>query len=143
MRNGIRTDQRYWPLALAALFACFLDLTAAAHATKPLPRVTISGRVLFGQAKSFRAVGTVDRRAVFDAIPAIKTLRAERVGPNSARYHFLIYEANREFQRAIATVALLRSVDLVVEVGGVAAAGIDVHDLTAPLVAAVAGSVKR
>jgi hypothetical protein len=103
---------------------------AFGHATKPMPRVTITGKVLVGDAKSFRAVGTVDRRAVFDAIPAIRTLRAERVPRDCARYHFLVYEANRCFQRAVQRASVASSVDLIVDAGGVSAAGIDVRDLT-------------
>jgi hypothetical protein len=104
---------------------------ASAHATKPLPRVTVTGKVLVGDAKSFRSVGVVDRRKVFEEIPAIKTLRAERVSKDSARYHFLLYEANRRFQRALDKAATKAAVDLVVESGGVSAAGIEVVDLTA------------
>lgn len=120
---------------IAALFGA--DLTpfgsvglASAHATKPMPRVTVTGKVLVGDAKHFKAVGTVDRRAVFDAIPAIKTLRAERVARDSARYHFLVYEANRCFQRAVQRASFESKVDLIVESGGVSAAGIEVKDLT-------------
>lgn len=103
---------------------------ASAHATKPMPRVTVTGKVLLGDVQSFRAVGVVDRGKVFDEIPAIKTLRAERVPRDSARYHFLVYEANRLFQRALAMASHQSGIDLVVEAGGVCAAGIDVVDLT-------------
>ncbi len=103
---------------------------AAGHATKPLPKVAIRGKVLVGDAKSFHSVAVVERREVFDVIPAIRTLRAEKVSKDSARYHFLVYEANREFQRALIAAAARRGVDLVVEAGGVEAAGIEVHDLT-------------
>ena len=115
-------------LALGMAMACAGG--ASAHATKPMPRVTITGKVLVGDAKSFRAVGTVDRRVIFEAIPAIKTLRAERVPRDSARYHFLVYEANRCFQRAVQRASTQTKVDLVVDAGGVSAAGIDVRDLT-------------
>lgn len=128
---------------LAAMLLLLLGGSLSAHATKPLPRVTISGKVLFGDARSFRSVATVDRRSVFDAIPAIKTLRTERVERNSARYHFLIYEANREFQRLVGLAALRQSIDLVVEAGGVMAAGIEVLDLTPATLAALAPPVKR
>ena len=103
---------------------------ASAHATKPLPRVTITGKVLLGDVKSFRAVGVVDRKVVFDSIPAIKTLRSERVPRDSARYHFLVYEANRSFQRAVQRASITSKVDLIVEAGGVSAAGIEVRELT-------------
>lgn len=126
-RHPLR-PQRWW--ALAALLALTPLGSVSAHATKPLPRVTISGKVLLGDTKAFRTVATVDRRKVFDAIPAVRTLRTEKVVRDSARYHFLIYEANREFQRVVGLAALRQSIDLVVEVGGVLAAGIDIIDLT-------------
>jgi len=102
-----------------------------AHATKPMPRVSVTGKVLLGDPKAFRAIGTIDRRALMDRIPAYRALRSESVARHSARYHFLIYEANRELQRVVASAARLHGVDLVVETGGVAVAGIELVDLTA------------
>ncbi len=49
---------------------------------------------------------------------------------DSARYHFLVYEANRRFLRAIERASVASQVDLIVEAGGVSAAGIEVRDLT-------------
>jgi hypothetical protein len=100
------------------------------HATKPMPRVSVTGKVLLGDPKSFRAVATIDRRLLMEAIPAYRALRTEAVARHSARYHFLIYEANRELQRVVAVAAGREGVDLVVETGGVAVAGIDLVDLT-------------
>lgn len=131
-----------------ALAACLglialLGAPASAHATKPLPRVTIRGKVLLGDAKSFHAVGEVDRRAVFESLPSIKTLKAEKVARNTARYHFLIYEANREFHKAVTTAAHKLEVDLVVDAGGVEAAGIEVADLTASAIEVFKRPVRR
>lgn len=117
----------------AALFLALGLFTAPAlgrHATKPLPHVTVTGRILLGDAKSFVRVGTVDRRALFPLVPAFRELRRKNVPRDSAEYHFLLYEANRQFQQALVRAASAASVDLVVEVGGVRAAGIDVVDLT-------------
>ena len=131
---GLRTT--ILPLALAALVGANIlsgpfGTEASAHATKPMPRVTVTGKVLLGDAKSFRKVAVVHRRTVFEALPPIKTLRAEKVPKDSARYHFLVYEANRSFNRALLKAAAQLKVDLVVDAGGVSAAGIDVVDLTA------------
>lgn len=138
--GGRRITSRLLVVLLAVIA---LAPMVPAHATKPLPRVSITGRILLGDAKSFHAVATVDRTKVFAAIPAIKTLLAEKVPHNTARYHFLIYEANREFQRAIATAARSLGTDLVVEQGGVSAAGIDVVDLTATAVAVFSKTERR
>jgi hypothetical protein len=117
--------------ALVLLLGLFGSPALARHATKPLPHVTVTGRVLVGDPKSFVRVGTVDRAALFPLVPAFKELRRTRVPKDSAQYHFLLYEANRQFQQALVRAAKVDSVDLVVEAGGVRAAGIDVADLTA------------
>lgn len=116
--------------ALLLAFGLFAAPASARHATKPLPHVTITGRILLGDARSFVRVGTVDRAALFPLVPAFQELRRRKVTRDSAEYHFLLYEANRQFQQALARAAKQASVDLVVEVGGVRAAGIDVFDLT-------------
>ncbi len=129
---------------IVALVVCLVGTDSAlAHATKPLPKVSISGKVLIGDAKSFHSVAIVDRRQVFEAIPAIRTLRAEKTPRDSARYHFLVYEANREFQRAITAAASRRGIDLVVEAGGVQAAGIEVANLNEDAIAFFKPTVKR
>lgn len=115
-------------VGLVAALSC--SEAVAFHATKPIPRVTVTGRVLLGSAKYFHSVGTLDRRRVFHAAPAAQTIRRERVPRDSARYHFLVVEANRAVGRALEEVALRAGVDFVVEQGGVEVAGVDVIDLT-------------
>jgi hypothetical protein len=132
-REKFTNNRRGWTGALALIlcFGAFATPALARHATKPLPHVTITGRVLVGDAKSFARVGTVDRRELFALVPAFRELRRSNVSRDSAQYHFLLYEANRQFQQALVRAASALSVDLVVEAGGVRAAGIDVVDLTA------------
>ena len=122
-----------------AMSLCFMTLLAAAgfdpsalarHATKPLPHVTVTGRVILGDVKSFCRIGTVDRRDLFKFVPAFRELVRSGVPHDSAEYHFLLYEANRQFQQALMRAAKALGVDLVVEAGGVRAAGITVVDLT-------------
>ena len=100
------------------------------HATKPMPHVTVSGRVLIGNAKSFLRVGTVDRAELFKLVPAYRDLLRSGLSRDSADYHFHLYQANRQFQQALARAATATRVDLVIESGGVRAAGIEVVDLT-------------
>ncbi len=116
--------------ALILILGIGSEHALAFHATKPIPRVTVSGKVVLGNAKRFHTVATVDRRAIFEATSAIRAMRADRVNRDAARYHFLIYEANRAFNRAVELAAEQAGVDLVVESGGVEAAGIAVVDLT-------------
>lgn len=108
-----------------------------AHAIKPAPRVVISGEVLMGMPSRFSQVAEVDRRAVFEAIPAIRTIREEKLSRKSARYHFLVVEANKVFHKAMAKIAGTHGVDLIVVRGGVKAAGVEVSDLTEELVQTV------
>ena len=131
-REKFTKHSRGW-MGVVALILSFGTLATPAfsfHATKPLPHVTITGRVLVGDAKSFARVGIVDRRELFALVPAFRELRRSNVSRDSAQYHFLLYEANRQFQQALVRAASALSVDLVVESGGVRAAGIDVVDLT-------------
>jgi hypothetical protein len=118
-------------VAIVVALGLFAGPAFGRHATKPLPHVTITGRVLLGDAKSFVRVGIVDRRELFPLVPAFRELRRSNVSHDSAQYHFLLYEANRQFQQALVRAAKALAVDLVVEAGGVRAAGIDVVDLTA------------
>src|SRR5882724_3651521 len=92
-------------LALCLCFGALATPAFARHATKPLPHVTITGRVLVGDAKSFVRVGTVDRRELFALVPAFRELRRSNVPHDSAQYHFLLYEANRQFQQALVRAA--------------------------------------
>ena len=118
----------------AAVVAALLLLVSPVygrHATKPMPHVTVTGRVLVGNVKSFARVGTVDRAELFKQVPSFRVLQRSGVARDSAEYHFLLYRANREFQQALVRAATAAAVDLVVESGGVRAAGIEVIDLTA------------
>jgi len=124
--------RRNTTIAAAMFVASFIAVgrSYGRHATKPMPHVTITGRVLVGNAKSFIRVGTVDRAELFKLVPAYRELVRSGVARDSAPYHFLLYQANRQFQQALARAATASGVDLVVESGGVRAAGIEVVDLT-------------
>jgi hypothetical protein len=124
--------------AAVAVLALFLAPLASAHAIKPAPRVVVSGSVLLGNVHRFSRVAVVDRKAIFEQIPAVKTIRRHKLAKNQARYHFLVLEANRVFRRTLARVAREHGVDLVVTKGGVRAAGIGVADLTSRVRKAVA-----
>ncbi len=116
--------------AVVAAFACAGSPSFGKHATKPMPHVTITGRVLVGNAKSFLRVGTVDRAELFRLVPAYRELQRAGISRDSANYHFHLYQANQQFQQALARAAAATGVDLVIESGGVRAAGIEVVDLT-------------
>jgi hypothetical protein len=117
-------------VAVVAAFAFAGAPCFGKHATKPMPHVTVTGRVLIGSAKSFVRVGTVDRAELFKLVPAYRDLQRSGISRDSADYHFHLYQANRQFQQALTRAAAATGVDLVIESGGVRAAGIEVVDLT-------------
>ena len=117
----------------------------ARHAIKPAPLVRIKApsSVLRGNPNSFRRIATVDRREVFSAIPAYRTLRREKLTKRDARYHFLLRQANEAFDTAVRRLCKAHGVDLVVAQGDVAATGLDVLDLTELLKREVAPRSRR
>ena len=117
-------------MAVVAAFALSVAPSFGKHATKPMPHVTVTGRVLVGNAKSFVRVGTVDRAGLFKLVPAYRELQRAGISRDSADYHFHLYQANRQFQQALTRAAAATGIDLVIESGGVRAAGIEVVDLT-------------
>lgn len=129
-RSATSTTRLLGPWLSLLLVLLVSSPALVGHATKPMPRVSITGKVLLGDPKSFRTVATIDRRLLMEQIPAYRALRTESIARHSARYHFLIYEANRELQRVVVLAARRHGIDLVVEAGGVAVAGIDLVDLT-------------
>jgi len=125
----------------SVLVVSFLGMTTVpvlGHAIKPQPRVRVTGTVLLGSTVGFSGIATVDRRRVFQSIPAWRTIVAEKLSRNTARYHFLLKEANDAFRRALEQVAVDNGVDLVVDSGGVEATGLEVQDLTEAMERAVA-----
>ena len=101
-----------------------------AHAIKPLPIVSVTGTVLLGSTLGFTGIAVIDRKAVFQELPSWKKIVKNKISRNSARYHFLLKDANNEFRRIMEKVAFEHKVDLVVVSGGVTAMGVDVLDLT-------------
>lgn len=102
--------------------------TPAAKGKDGPPRIT--GRVVYGDAKGGGVIATVDVKKVFGHIPAYRKISQENLKKTKARYHFLISQANEAFQQAVELEASTKSVDVVVEKGGVENADQTVVDLT-------------
>ena len=104
----------------------------ARHAIKPAPRVTVlaEGKVLHGDPRAFTGLATVDRKAVFESIPAYQQIKREGLNRRDPRYHFLLNEANRAFNRTLERASKYFRVDLIVQEGNVRAVGIEIVDLT-------------
>jgi len=127
-------------LALGLFAAAAPAAGHARHAIKPAPRVTVSamGKVLRGDPRAFTGIATLDRKRVFEAIPAYQQLREERLHRTDPRYHFLLAEANKVFNRTLDRACKHYQVDLIVEDGHVSASGLRVYELTAAMERAVA-----
>ena len=124
-------------LAVSLFFGVTSQLEA--HAIKLAPRVSISakGNILRGNSHSFTAIGSVDRKTVFQSIPAYQQIKRERLNRTDPQYHFLLAKANRDFNQVLDQACKHYKIDLVVEKGSIKAVGIRVYDLTEALKRAV------
>ena len=117
-------------IAVSLFFGVTSQLEA--HATKLAPRVNISakGNILRGNSHSFTAIGSVDRKTVFQSIPAYQQIQRERLNRTDPQYHFLLAKANRDFNQTLDRICKLYKLDLIVEKGSIRAVGIKVYDVT-------------
>ncbi len=98
----------------------------------------ITGDVYYGDSDSFTKPCVINRKKVFARIPAVKTIKSEKLDKNSPRYTFLIEQANKVFRNVVKTVAKKKGYDLVVERKGIKASdGSRITDLTRTVVKAV------
>jgi hypothetical protein len=79
----------------------------------------ISGHVYYGDKNHFQNPCVLQREKVFKEIPAYKKIVREKLDKNSARYYFLLEEANRTFRTKVQEIASQLGYDLVVEKGGI------------------------
>jgi hypothetical protein len=99
--------------------------------------VVVSGKVYLGEKASFTRAVTIDQKKVFEAIPAYQSIKKENVEKDTARYHFLIQEANRVFKEALKKLAKEKGFDLVVEKDGIKIPGESVSDMTQSVIDAI------
>ena len=81
-------------------------------------------KVRYGDASTFDAkkahkVGTVRSTAVYEAIPAYKTIKKEGIQEGTARWQQLMREATEAYKAALRKVASDNSFVLIVEEGGI------------------------
>ena len=119
-------------LLLIASFFFGVCYPIQAHAIKLAPRVSINakGSILRGDAQAFTGIGSVDRKEVFETIPAYKQIKRERLNRTDPRYYFLLAKANRDFNNLLEQVCNYYKLDLIAESGSISATGIRVFDLT-------------
>jgi len=79
----------------------------------------ITGDVYYGDKNRFNAPCVLTRETVFKAIPAYQKIGREGLDKNSARYYFLLEEANKAFRDSVKETAVEKGYDLVVEKGGI------------------------
>lgn len=103
-------------------------------APKPL---SIVGKVLYGDSDATEDIAVVSVKEVFDHLPSYRKIQEENLKKTKARYHFLITQANEEFQAAVEAVARSGSIVAVVEKGGVENADDRVDDVTQKVIAQI------
>lgn len=99
--------------------------------------VEVTGKVYFGEKTQFTKAVTIEQKKVFDAIPAYQAIKKENVEKDTARYHFLIQEANRVFKETLKKVAKEKGFDLVVEKDGVKIPNQVISDVTQDVIDAI------
>jgi len=99
----------------------------------------ITGDIYFGNKNSYKKPCVLDRKKVFAKIPAIKTIKREKLEKNSARYTFLLQQANKVFRKTVSDVATKKGYDLAVERGGIKATkkGVRIPDITKAVIKAL------
>jgi len=81
----------------------------------------ISGDIYFGDQNRFGSPCVLCRDKIFKKIPAYQKILRENLDRHSARYYFLLEEANKVFRDKVKEVAGKLGFDLVVEKGGICA----------------------
>jgi len=99
--------------------------------------VVVSGKVYLGEKTSFSRAVTIDQKKIFESIPAYQSIKKEGVEKDTARYHFLIQEANRVFKEALKKLAKEQGFDLVVEKDGIKIPNETVSDVTQAVIDAI------
>lgn len=135
-------------LYLAVLLGSMISISTPAMAVPleemSLDEVTykITGDVYSGNKDSFKNPCVLDRKKVFAKIPAIQTIKREKLEKNSARYTFLLQQANKVFRETVSDVASDKGYDLAVEQGGIKATekGVRIPDITKAVIKALPSS---
>ncbi|MHC4942615.1 MAG: hypothetical protein ACYTG7_06285 [Planctomycetota bacterium] len=81
----------------------------------------VTGDTYFGDKNHFKNPCVLDRDKVFKKIPAYQKILREKLDKNSARYYFLLEQANKVFRDKVKEIAKKLGFDLVVEKGGIKA----------------------
>ena len=127
-------------LCLAILLGYMITISAPAMAAT-LDEITykITGDIYSGNKDSYKKPCVLDRKKVFAQIPAIKTIKREKLEKNSARYTFLLQQANKVFRKTVSSVASDKGYDLAVERGGIKATkkGVRIPDITKAVIKAL------
>lgn len=98
----------------------------------------ITGDVYFGDKNRFSKPCVLDRDKVFAKIPAFQKIKREGLDKSSARYYFLLEEANRVFRAKVKEVAKEKKYDLVVEKDEIKASkNVKIPDITRAVIKAI------
>ncbi len=124
-------------LGLMAGFSATLS-AAVEEETDDKVTYTVTGDVYYGDKNTFKKPCVLQRSKIFAKIPAYQAIKREKLKKDSARYAFLLKEANRVFRETIEKVAEEKGVDLVVEKGGIKASkGVRIPVITKAVIKAL------
>lgn len=129
-------------IGLAVLIGLFLPVSNPVQAAA-FDEITykVDGDVYLGDKTKFKNPCILTRKKVFAQIPAIQQIKREGLDKNSARYSFLIEQANKVFRKAVAEAAAEKGYDLVGERGAVKASnGSRIPDITKTVIEKLPGS---
>ncbi len=84
-------------------------------------------KIFWGNAKSFEKPGEVDYKRIVRAMPEYKVLKKKRIKAGSAKYWLQISAASNHAVRLISEVGCENKYDLIVSVGYLKAAGLDMQ----------------
>ena len=99
----------------------------------------VTGDVYYGDKNRFSNPCVMDREKVFEKIPAYQTIKQEGLDKTSARYFFLLEEANKVFRDKVKAVTKKLEYDLTVEKGEIKASkkGYKFKDITKDVIKAI------
>lgn len=126
----LKHESPVWLLGICMLIAP-LFISSNTVVESSLAKYKVTGDVFYGDKNKFSNPCVVERDKVFKKIPAYIKIKREGLDKSSARYFFLIKQANEAFTAAVKTKAEELKYDLVVEKDGIKAKkGVKIPDIT-------------
>jgi hypothetical protein len=139
---------RRFPILAITIAACLITLVTvdarAAHSPSSAGgKVTVvnSARVyhptVLTRGTVYKAPAILMTSTVFAAIPEWKEIKRKNLTDRDAEYHLLLKAANHKFNKAVATVQMAKSYDIIAETGAIKCEKITPAEITADVIKAI------